>query len=491
MSKSRNTKRNNDPYAAAGDKKIIRRLRIKFCAIMMTIVIAFLAVIYTVQYISNKKTFETESNNALNMAIESVGRGGGFFGPENMMRPDGDGGEGDWNNDGGQNDWNGDGEGGQNDRNDGGRNNDKNGRDVMFDGDYIPDFRDRKAMDGISTTPVMCVVLDSSNEITVVRNDIFFIENEDADTLVSAAIEDGRNKGVLDDYSIRFMKKTLDNGNVAIAFADISSSQSFLKKQLIKSIWISLSVATALFIVSLLLSKWAVRPVERALKDQKRFIADASHELKTPLAVIISNTDMVVKSDELSGKNKRRLDNISAESARMKQLVQELIDLARGDATEGGTSFEEVDLSSLISDDILSWEPVAYDAGRTLSDDIKEDILVKGNKDKLKQIADILIDNAIKYSDKGSEIAVKLRKKDKKAVLYVKNAGKALTEEEKTKIFDRFYRADESRESTAGYGLGLSIAIQLAELHKGKLYVETESDDKGTEFNIFKLELPM
>jgi signal transduction histidine kinase len=175
----------------------------------------------------------------------------------------------------------------------------------------------------------------------------------------------------------------------------------------------------------------------------------------------------------------------------MKQLVQELIDLARGDAAEGGTSFEEVDLSSLISDDILSWEPVAYDAGRTLSDDIKEDILVKGNKDKLKQIADILIDNAIKYSDKGSEIAVKLRKKDKKAVLYVKNAGKALTEEEKTKIFDRFYRADESRESTAGYGLGLSIAIQLAELHKGKLYVETESDDKGTEFNIFKLELPM
>ena len=346
-------------------------------------------------------------------------------------------------------------------------------------------------MDGISTTPVMCVVLDSSNEITVVRNDIFFIENEDADTLVSAAIEDGRNKGVLDDYSIRFMKKNLDNGNVAIAFADISSSQSFLKKQLIKSIWISLSVATALFIVSLLLSKWAVRPVERALKDQKRFIADASHELKTPLAVIISNTDMVVKSDELSSKNKRRLDNISAESARMKQLVQELIDLARGDAAEGGTSFEEVDLSSLISDDILSWEPVAYDAGRTLSDDIKEDILVKGNTDKLKQIADILIDNAIKYSDKGSEIAVKLRKKDKKAVLYVKNAGKALAEEEKTKIFDRFYRADESRESTAGYGLGLSIAIQLAELHKGKLYVETESDDKGTEFNIFKFELPM
>lgn len=478
MKESRNN-RNNDIYAAAGDKKIIRRLRIKFCAIMMTIVIAFLAVIYTVQYISNKRTFETESENALNMAIETTGRGNGF-------RPDG-------------RDQDGQKPGGQKPDDyfdpDDDPEDIKDGfedlTDDMFNGDYIPDFRDRKAMDGFSTTPVMCVILDSSNEITVVRNDIFFIENEDADTLVSAALKDGRNKGVLDDYSIRFMKKTLDNGNTAIAFADISSSQSFLKKQLMKSIWISLAVASVLFVLSLFVSKWAVKPVERALKNQKRFIADASHELKTPLAVIISNTDMVMKSDQLNDKNKRRLDNISAESARMKQLVQELIDLARGDASEGEVVFEDVDLSSVISDDILSWEPVAYDAGRTLADDIKEDIHVKGNRDKLKQIADILIDNAIKYSNKGSEITVKLRKKDKRAVLYVKNAGKALTEEEKVRIFDRFYRADESRESTVGYGLGLSIAIQLAELHKGKLCVETEVDDKGDEFNIFKLELPM
>ncbi|MBR1674166.1 MAG: HAMP domain-containing histidine kinase [Eubacterium sp.] len=478
MKESRNN-RNNDIYAAAGDKKIIRRLRIKFCAIMMTIVIAFLAVIYTVQYISNKRTFETESENALNMAIETTGRGNGF-------RPDGR--DQDGQKPGGQKpDDYFDPDDDPEDIKDGF----EDFADDMFNGDYIPDFRDRKAMDGFSTTPVMCVILDSSNEITVVRNDIFFIENEDADTLVSAALKDGRNKGVLDDYSIRFMKKTLDNGNTAIAFADISSSQSFLKKQLMKSIWISLAVASVLFVLSLFVSKWAVKPVERALKNQKRFIADASHELKTPLAVIISNTDMVMKSDQLNDKNKRRLDNISAESARMKQLVQELIDLARGDASEGEVVFEDVDLSSVISDDILSWEPVAYDAGRTLADDITEDIHVKGNRDKLKQIADILIDNAIKYSNKGSEITVKLRKKDKRAALYVKNAGKALTEEEKVRIFDRFYRADESRESTVGYGLGLSIAIQLAELHKGRLYVETEVDDKDDEFNIFKLELPM
>ena len=104
---------------------------------------------------------------------------------------------------------------------------------------------------------------------------------------------------------------------------------------------------------------------------------------------------------------------------------------------------------------------------------------------------DILIDNAIKYSNEKSEIEVSLRKLDKRAVVSVKNAGKALTAEEKNRVFERFFRADESRESTPGYGLGLSIAIQIAELHKGKLYVETEKINGGKEFNIFKFELPM
>ena len=496
-------KNENKIHAAAGDRKIIRRLRIKFCAIMMIIVVAFLAVVFTVQYISNKRTMDEQSENALRMAIDRVDRqNSGEFTPDMFVDPDGTGfPDGTEIPDGmnipdgtnppdGINPLDGDGTGNENATQDGKGNRDGK-RFPDGEGDYIPDFRDRDAMDGISTTPVMCVIIDADGNIEVNRNDIFFIANEDAETLVKAAEAEGHSKGILDDYKIRFMKRSFDDGRTAMAFADISTSMSILSKQLKKSLWISLAVTVVMFVVSLLISKWAVKPVERALRNQKRFVADASHELKTPLAVIISNTDMVIKSDEIDGKNKRRLDNIKAESARMKELVQELIDLARGDSAENGPVMEEVDLSSLISDDLLSWDPVAYDAGRSIKDNIAEDINVRGNRDKLKQLVDILIDNAIKYSNEKSEIEVSLKKLDKRAVVSVKNAGKALTAEEKTRVFERFFRADESRESTPGYGLGLSIAIQIAELHKGKLYVETEKINGGNEFNIFKFELLM
>lgn len=506
-------KKDKNKYAAAGDLKIIHRLRIKFCAIMMLIVVAFLAVVFTVQYISNKRTMDEQSENALRMAIERAGRqNNGGFNPDDFVDPNGGGLPDGINPPDGTNppdgmnlpdgtsmpDGSESGENGGNQNPDSGRDGNGGGRDDRKtsegDGenrDYFPDFRDRDSMDGISTTPVMCVILSDDGSIEVMRNDIFFIENEDADTLVEAAENKGGSKGVLDDYKIRFMKKTLDSGETVMAFADISTSMSLLSNQLKKSLWISLAVTVVMFVVSLFISRWAVKPVERAMVNQKRFVADASHELKTPLAVIISNTDMVIKSENIDGKNKRRLDNIKAESARMKELVQELVDLARGDSAENRPAMEEVDLSGLVADDLLSWDPVAFDAGRSIMDDISEDISVRGNRDKLKQLLDILIDNAIKYSFEKSEISVSLKKTDKKAVLSVKNSGKALTEEEKAHVFDRFYRADESREAVSGYGLGLSIAVQIAELHKGRLSVESERSENGDEFNIFKLELTM
>ena len=480
-------RKKEDKYSSAGDRQIIKRLRIKFCAIMMLIVVAFLAVVFTVQYLSNKRTMDEQSENALQKAIERVdgNKRGGFNGqnPDDFINPDNSQFPGDF----------------------------INPDNTQLPGDFInpdntqlpedfqnpdrmegfPDFRNRDSMDGILTTPVMCVIIDADGEMTVSRNDIFFIADEDAETLVKAAEAEGGSKGILNDYKIRFMKKTLEDGRTAMAFADISTSMTLLSNQLVRSIWISLGVTAAMFVLSLFISKWAVHPVETALRNQKRFVADASHELKTPLAVIISNTDMVLKSEGIDGKNKRRLDNVKAESARMKELVQELIDLARGDSTDDKPAMEEIDLSSLISDDLLSWDPVAYDAGRSISDDIEEGICVKGNRDKLKQLLGILIDNAIKYSDEGSEIKVSLKKSDKKAVLSVKDQGKALTEEEKARVFDRFYRADESRESTSGYGLGLSIAAQIAALHKGRIYVDTKTSKDGKEFNIFKFELQM
>ncbi|MCR5147990.1 MAG: hypothetical protein K6C35_03375 [Eubacterium sp.] len=537
MKKSKE-KKNNTPNAAVSDKKLLKRLRIKFCLIMMIIVVVFLFVVYSAQYISNKHTMDENSNNALIAALSRFERNGPWDMPgneefepganppgdgENMnppgdgenMNPPGDGenmnpsGDGENMNPSGDleklnppedaqenNGKNGENNQNNNDQNgeNGQDNNDQNGKngkkEFRYNDDIMWDFKNRDDSNAMNKTPVMCVLKTGDGELFVERNDIFFIENEDGETLVAEAEKTGKDSGVLHDYKIRFSKRKLENGNEAYAFVDISSEMSLLRTQLFRSLWISLAVICVMFVISILLARWATKPVERSLEDKKRFVADASHELKTPLAVIISNTDMVVRSDDLNPKNKRRMDNIKAESARMKELVQELIDLARGDASGNQVVKEEVSFSQIVEEDILAWEALAFDAGKMIVPEIEPDISIMGNADKLKQLTDILIDNAVKYSDKNSDITVSLKTRDKNksrkhVTLAVKNQGKMLSEEERKKIFDRFYRSDESRESTPGYGLGLAIAVQLADIHGGRLSVETAEED-GKEYNIFK-----
>ena len=499
--KKNDRNRKNMPKSAVSDKVLLKRLRIKFCLVMMLIVVAFLLVVFSAQYISNKNTMATENKKALEFALQrfeknnSRGQGGnenipgGIPGGFDNNQPPQD----NWNDndqttqDNGKENSPNTGEGGS----DSDKQDDRKG--FRYNYEEMADFRNRGEMNELSKVPVLCVLRNSEGNLIVERNDIFFIENEDSETLVKAADATGKKTGVLSDYKIRFMKLELDGGNCAYAFADISSEIKLLNSQIIKSIWISLAVAAVLFVISILLAKWATRPVERAFSDQRRFIADASHELKTPLAVIISNTDMVVKSDDLSDKNKRRMDNVKAESARMKELVQELIDLARGEASGNKVSMEEVNYSDLLEEDTMGWEAPVFDAGKSLITEIELDVVVKGNRDKLRQLADILIDNALKYSSPASEITVSLKTKDKgkdkrSVTLAVKNQGAALSEEEKTKIFERFYRSDESRESTPGYGLGLSIALQLADLHGGRLSVES-CEENGKNYNIFKFKM--
>ncbi|SEF92941.1 His Kinase A (phospho-acceptor) domain-containing protein [Eubacterium ruminantium] len=504
MKKSKE-KKNNTPNAAVSDKKLLKRLRIKFCLIMMIIVVVFLFVVYSAQYISNKHTMDENSNNALIAALSRFERNGPWDMPGNEefepganppgdgenMNPSGDAQENNGKN--GENNQNNNDQNGKNGQDNNGQfgENGRNGKkEFRYNDDIMWDFKNRDDFNAMNKTPVMCVLKTGDGELFVERNDIFFIENEDGETLVAEAEKTGKDSGVLHDYKIRFSKRELENGNEAYAFVDISSEMSLLRTQLFRSLWISLAVICVMFVISILLARWATKPVERSLEDKKRFVADASHELKTPLAVIISNTDMVVRSDDLNPKNKRRMDNIKAESARMKELVQELIDLARGDASGNQVVKEEVSFSQIVEEDILAWEALAFDAGKMIVSEIEPDISIMGNADKLKQLTDILIDNAVKYSDKNSNITVSLKTRDKNksrkhVTLAVKNQGKMLSEEERKKIFDRFYRSDESRESTPGYGLGLAIAVQLADIHGGRLSVETAEED-GKEYNIFK-----
>ena len=316
----------------------------------------------------------------------------------------------------------------------------------------------------------------------------------------------------ISDHDLRYMKRSLDDGATAVAFVDTSGETTLLRSELTRSLWISLSVISAMFLLSLFLSKLTIRPVERAWEDQRRFVADASHELKTPLTVIMSNTDMVQRSlqnirgeDTAEGtekdtyeistsklsRNLRRMENVHEESLRMKELIGELLEIARGDVGQNTADFTDVSLSEIVNDALLNWESVYFEQGKLLTGNVEDGLTLHGDHTTLRRLTEILIDNALKYSKESSEVTVTLKKEKNGSRrllhLSVSNEGQPLTEEEISHLFDRFYRADSSREKTAGYGLGLSIASSIVEAHKGRLWAEAD----GTRGNIFHVTFPV
>lgn len=248
--------------------------------------------------------------------------------------------------------------------------------------------------------------------------------------------------------------------------------------------------ATSMGVVTLLsiyLSKWIVKPMEFAWNRQKQFIADASHELKTPLTVILTNAELLNKATSKSDPQSKYVSNILTESSQMKTLITHLLDLARIDRGIPKENFVPVDLSGLVTEESLVMEVELYERGHLLETSADEKLYVKGDASKLREVVDILLDNAGKYAHDGSNIEMKLTKHTPTtALLSVSNKGDPLTDKELRDIFTRFYRTDSSRSLNGSYGLGLSIAKQIVTQHGGTIWAEC-SDDVIT----FKVKLPI
>jgi signal transduction histidine kinase len=230
-----------------------------------------------------------------------------------------------------------------------------------------------------------------------------------------------------------------------------------------------------MFVISIFLARWAVKPINSAWEKQKQFVADASHELKTPIAIIEANTDVVLSNpDDLVKEQSKWLEYIKNETQRMTKLVQQLLFIAKFDSGEERLVFENFDISELVSGMCLVFEPLIFEKGKALETGIDPDLKINGDADKIKQLVTILIDNAIKHSDENGKVYVALteEKQKGKVKLIVANTGEPIPQESQDKIFERFYRVDKSRaRATGGSGLGLSIAKTIVENHKGSINV--------------------
>ena len=277
------------------------------------------------------------------------------------------------------------------------------------------------------------------------------------------------------------MYEVVDDGLYTVVIViDVSADLALMQSVFRISLVTIICSLVFVFIFSYYLSKWAIQPVKTAFENQRRFISDASHELKTPLTVISANAD-VLESE--IGENKW-LENIKSQSEIMSSLVYDLLDLAKMDETKEQLVFSEFDLSSVVLSKSLEFECTAFESGKTFEQNITENIRYTGNEDSIKHLVTILIDNAIKHSDENGIVRVALTKAGNKNIFQVYNTGNGIKNSEKDKIFNRFYRSDESRSKvTGGYGLGLSIAKSIVDAHKGTISVDGE-ENKWISFTV-------
>lgn len=300
--------------------------------------------------------------------------------------------------------------------------------------------------------------------------------------MVAAAAQASQDAiGEIPEYSLRYCRVT-----GSVIFADISSEQQTLRT-LLKTGALLVALGLLVFFgLAVLLAHSAVKPVEQAWRQQKQFVADASHELKTPLTVILTNTELLQSPDYDAAQKQTFLSGIDAMAKQMRALVERLLELARAENEQAACAFEPCDLSQITESSTLLFEAALFERGLTLQTELEADIMVSGDRRQLSQLVEIYLDNARKYAS-GGTVTVRLSRCGKnRCRLSVSNEGEAIAPQALRQIFDRFSRADAARTRDGSFGLGLSIAQAIAQTHGGSVWAESE-----TGVNTFFAELPM
>lgn len=290
--------------------------------------------------------------------------------------------------------------------------------------------------------------------------------------------ENNLSKIKLNNTRFAYLKEPSNKG-VRIMLLNIEAQINALMNLIKAFLTIGVISLFILLFISIYLTNKTIKPLKESFEKQKRFIADASHELKTPLAIIRTNTSVILSNKDASVSNNIKwLNYINNQTERMGKLIDEMLTLAKLDNLNEQINFMSFNFSDLVNNILLTFEAVIFENNIKLESYIEDDIHIKGDKENIKKVFIILLDNAIKYTNNNGEIYIELKQDKNKIKLTVKNTGDGIKEEDLEKIFERFYRVDDSRErKTGGYGLGLSIAKSIIESHKGKIYAKSNLNE--------------
>ncbi|MBQ3106354.1 MAG: HAMP domain-containing histidine kinase [Eggerthellaceae bacterium] len=295
--------------------------------------------------------------------------------------------------------------------------------------------------------------------------------------------------GELGGQGLHYAKRTTPFGTY-LAFADVSAVSSWQQLALLLCGVGALALVVFL-VISMFFSRWALRPVERAWAQQQQFVADASHELKTPLTVILANTAILREHPERSVASQGQwVESTQVEAERMQELVCDMLELAQPNGVaRKKDACSPVNLANVVKQEVLQFESVAFERKVAIREEVLCEATLAGDEGRLHRLVSTLIDNACKYSKENGMVTVRLVEEGRFILFSVHNEGEAISPEDVPHVFDRFYRADKARTHEAGsqgagsYGLGLAIAREVAEQHGGSISVAS-SPDAGTTFTV-------
>ena len=431
-------------------KKLRNRLLIVNTLIIAALVLGSFSVIYFTTWQNTMHGIDMKLDRALEM---SAGRGGHMGIRENLPAPDGE---------------------------------HTPPEDAVPDGmkDEPPETR-RNEMFTLTFT----VLTDNDGKVTKVNMPFDMTEDFYSDKL-GGIIASPKDKGALkSDGSYWAYRRVKNADGYVIAFTDANAEQTIMRNLLIILSLVALAALAAAFLISLFSANKSIKPVEESYNRQKRFVADASHELKTPLTTINTNADVLLSHEDSTIKEERKwLDYIKNETERMTKLTNDLLYLARLDHDEESVMLTPVSFSQAAESVILLMEAVVFEKDIKMTYDITPDLTVKGDAEQLHRLVMILLDNACKYTPPKGEIEIRLARDASDAVFTIRNSGGGISEEARKHIFERFYREDTSRaRESGGYGLGLAIAHAIVQSHKGNILVDSEKNG----FTRFTVKIPL